>query len=64
MPAGVRAFAEYQPFTSVIDTLRGLLTRNPIGHQGLVAIAWCVGISLVGFSWSLRLYNRDAREAV
>ena len=64
MPAGVRAFAEYQPFTSVIDTLRGLLTGNPIGHQGWVAIAWCVGISLVGFSWSLRLYNRDAPEAV
>ena len=63
MPPGVRAFAEYQPFTSIIDTLRGLLTGSPIGHQGLVAVAWCVGIAVVGSLWAVKLYNRDSPVA-
>src|SRR2546426_3698516 len=41
MPAGIRSFAEYQPFTPVIDTLRGLLLGNPIGNSAIIAIAWC-----------------------
>lgn len=59
MPSGVRWFAEYQPFTPVIETLRGLLMGTPIGNNGLLAIAWCVGITLVGYLWAKKLYNRD-----
>ena len=59
MPAGLRWFAEYQPFTPVIDTLRGLLLGSPIGDKGLVAIAWCAGIAMAGYLWSKRLFARD-----
>lgn len=63
MPAGVRAFAEYQPFTSIIDTFRSLLTRTPMGNHGIVAVAWCAGIAVVGFLWAVKLYNRDSPVA-
>jgi ABC-2 type transport system permease protein len=60
MPAGVRWFSEYQPFTPVIDTLRGLLLGTPIGGNSVVlALAWCVGLTLVGYFGSQALYNRD-----
>jgi ABC-2 type transport system permease protein len=63
MPAGVRWFAENQPFTSMIETLRGLLLGTPIGNSAIVAIAWCVAIALVGYLWSRRVYNRDPIRA-
>ena len=59
MPAGVRWFAENQPFTSMIETLRGLLLGTPIGHSAIVATAWCVAIALVGYIWARAAYNRD-----
>jgi len=59
MPAGVRWFAENQPFTSMIETLRGLLLGTPIGHSAIVASAWCVAIALVGYIWARTAYNRD-----
>jgi ABC-2 type transport system permease protein len=59
MPVGLRWFAEYQPFTPVIDTVRGLLLGSAIGDSAVIAVAWCVGITLVGYLWAKRLYNRD-----
>ncbi|HEY7355669.1 MAG TPA: ABC transporter permease [Ktedonobacterales bacterium] len=59
MPAGVRWFAEYQPFTPIIDTVRGLLMGTPIGSSAVLAIAWCVGLTLVGYLWARAIYNRD-----
>jgi ABC-2 type transport system permease protein len=59
MPTGLRWFAEYQPFTPVIETLRGLLLGTPIGNSAIIAIAWCAGITLVGYLWAKKLYNRD-----
>jgi ABC-2 type transport system permease protein len=59
MPVGVRWFAENQPFTSMIETLRGLLLGTPIGHSAIVATAWCVAIALVGYFWARAAYNRD-----
>jgi ABC-2 type transport system permease protein len=59
MPAGVAAFATHQPFTPVIDTLRGLLVGAPIGNSAIEAVAWCVGIAAVGYLWALRLYKRN-----
>jgi ABC-2 type transport system permease protein len=59
MPVGLRWFAEYQPFTPIIETLRGLLLGTAIGNSAVVAVAWCVGITLVGYLWARKLYNRD-----
>ncbi len=59
MPDGLRWFAENQPFTPINETLRGLLFGTPIGNSGVIAVAWCVAISLVGFLWARRLYERD-----
>jgi ABC-2 type transport system permease protein len=58
MPAGLRWFAEHQPFTPIIETVRGLLTGTAIGSSGLVATAWCAGIALVGYLWARRNYER------
>ena len=58
MPAGVRWFAEYQPFTPVTETLRGLLLGTPIGNSGIIAVAWCAGIALLGYLWARGLYIR------
>jgi len=59
MPAGVRWFAENQPFTPVMETLRGLLLGTAIGDSGVLAVAWCAGIGLAGYLWAKRLFNRD-----
>jgi ABC-2 type transport system permease protein len=59
MPGPLGWFAENQPFTPIIETVRGLLLGTPIGDSGVLAVAWCVGISVLGFLWSRRLYNRD-----
>jgi len=58
MPAGVRWFAENQPFTPIIDTMRGLLTGTAIGNSAIVAVAWCAVIALAGYLWARALYNR------
>jgi ABC-2 type transport system permease protein len=58
MPAGLRQFAEYQPFTPVTDTVRGLLTGAAIGDHAIAAIAWSLAIAAVAYLWALRLYNR------
>jgi ABC-2 type transport system permease protein len=59
MPDGLSWFAENQPFTPIIETIRGLLLGTPIGNSGLLAVAWCVAISIAGYLWARRLYERD-----
>lgn len=58
MPAGLHWFAEYQPFTPVMDTLRGLLMGTAIGNLGLLALVWCAVIGLIGHRWALARYER------
>jgi ABC-2 type transport system permease protein len=58
MPMGLRQFAEYQPFTAVTDTVRGLLSDSAIGDHAVAAVAWSIGIAVVGYLWATRLYNR------
>ncbi len=58
MPAGLRWFAEYQPFTPVNETLRGLLLGTPIGSNAVIAIAWCAGITVGAYLWAKALYRR------
>lgn len=60
MPVGIRQFAEYQPFTPVIETVRGLLTGAPIGHNAVIALAWCVVLGTGGYAWSVASFKRPA----
>ena len=60
MGPGVRQFAEYQPFTPIIETLRGLLTGAPSASKAIIAVAWCVGFALVGYLWSLATFTKRA----
>jgi len=59
MPEPLRWFADNQPFTPIIETVRRLLFGGEIGSTGLIAVAWCVAITLVGYLWSRKLYDRD-----
>ena len=63
MPTALRWFAEYQPFTPIIETLRGLLMGTAIGNSAILAIAWCVGITLVCYLWARAAFNRDPGPA-
>ena len=58
LPAGLRTFAEYQPFTPVTDALRALLLGGPIGNSGVLAVAWSAAIAAVGYLWARRSYER------
>jgi ABC-2 type transport system permease protein len=58
MPAGLRQFAEYQPFTPVTQAVRALLSGGPVGGNAVAAVAWSVGIAVVSYLWALRLYDR------
>jgi ABC-2 type transport system permease protein len=60
MPAGLRWFAEYQPFTPVMETLRALLLGGPVGNHAVLAVAWCLGITLLAYLWAKSLFNRRA----
>ena len=60
MPAVVRVFAENQPVTSIVDTLRSLLNSDPIGNEIWIALAWCVGITVVAYFFAMRAYKRIA----
>ena len=59
MPDALRWFADNQPFTPIIETLRGLLFGSSIGANGILAVGWCLAISVVGYLWATRLYDRN-----
>ena len=60
MGQGVRQFAQYQPFTPIIESLRGLLAGTPSGGYAAAALAWCAGIALVGYLWSRATFSKRA----
>jgi ABC-2 type transport system permease protein len=62
MSTGLRYFAEYQPFSPMINTLRGLLIGTPIGWSWLIALAWCAALGLLGLLWSISVFNRRDRK--
>ena len=62
MSGSVRWFAAHEPFTSVIDTLRGLLTGTPSGGTVLTAVIWCAGLALAGYLWAGVLVRRDVNR--
>jgi len=57
MPSVVRAFAENQPVTSIVEAIRALLSDQPVGNDIWVALAWCVGIMLVAYIFAMRVYK-------
>lgn len=60
MPSAVRAFAENQPVTSIVDAIRALLSGQPVGNDIWVALAWCIGIMLVAYIFAMRAYKHKA----
>ena len=60
MPEVVRVFAENQPVTSIVDTIRFLLNSEPVGNGIWIALAWCVGITVVAYFFAMRAYKRIA----
>ncbi|MFF3515861.1 ABC transporter permease [Streptomyces sp. NPDC002573] len=62
MSPGLRWFAENQPFTPMTETLRGLLSGSAIGDNAWIALAWCAGITLVGYVWSRSLFNSTTKR--
>jgi ABC-2 type transport system permease protein len=60
MGPGVRQFAQYQPFTPIIESLRGLLAGTPPGGYAAAALAWCAGIALLGYLWARATFSKRA----
>jgi ABC-2 type transport system permease protein len=58
MPGPVRAFADNQPVTSIVNTIRDLFTRQPAGSSAWIAVAWCVGILVVAYIFASIAYRR------
>ncbi|WP_328989896.1 ABC transporter permease [Kribbella sp. NBC_01245] len=58
MPGPVRAFAENQPVTAIVETLRSLLNSQPAGADIWTALAWCIGITVVAYIFAIRVYKR------
>ena len=61
MPTGLRWFAEYQPFTPIIETFRGLLIGGPLGSTAALAVGWCVVITIACAVPATRRYHRERR---
>ncbi|MEU5081797.1 MULTISPECIES: ABC transporter permease [Streptomyces] len=61
MPGWFQPIAEHQPFTPAIETLRGLLLGTEIGHNGWLAVVWCVGLAVLGYVWSTSLFAREPK---
>ena len=60
MPSVVRAFAENQPVTSIVDAIRSLLAGQPVGSDIWVALAWCLGILVIAYPFAMRTYKNKA----
>jgi ABC-2 type transport system permease protein len=60
MPDWLQWFAQYQPFTPFIETIRGLLLGTPLGWNPALALGWCVVIAAIGYAWSMVIYERKS----
>jgi ABC-2 type transport system permease protein len=59
MPGPIRAFADHQPVTAIVDTIRDLVTRQPVGTDIWIALVWCVGILIVAYALAMTTYRRQ-----
>ncbi|MFE1954156.1 MULTISPECIES: ABC transporter permease [Streptomyces] len=62
MPGWFQPIAEYQPFTPAIETLRGLLQGTEIGHNGWLAVGWCLGLAVLGYFWSAAKFQGEPQQ--
>jgi ABC-2 type transport system permease protein len=62
MSQGLRQFAEYQPFTPITETVRGLLLGTPVGNEWMLAVGWCVVLTVFGYFASRRQFDRRAER--
>jgi ABC-2 type transport system permease protein len=60
MPSVLRAFAENQPVTSIVNSLRSLLNSEPAGGDIWIALAWCAGITVAAYFFAMKAYRRIA----
>ncbi len=58
MPGPVRAFADNQPATSIVDTIRDLLAQQPVSTSIWIALAWCLGILIAAYALAMATYHR------
>jgi ABC-2 type transport system permease protein len=58
MPGPVRAFAENQPVTSIVNAIRELYSQQPVGSDIWIALAWCVGTLVVAYAFAMAIYRR------
>jgi ABC-2 type transport system permease protein len=58
MPTVLRWFADYQPFTPIMETIRGLLLGTPIGNSAAIALAWCAGITALSYLWAKNTFAK------
>lgn len=58
MPGPVRAFAEYQPVTPIVNTIRALFSEQPVGGDSWVSLAWCAGLLVGAYMLAMRVYRR------
>ena len=58
MPGPVRAFAENQPVTSIVNAIRDLYTRQPVSTDIWIALAWCLGLLTVAYAVAIGIYHR------
>ncbi len=54
----MRAFAEHQPVTSIVNAIRDLFAQHPVGTDIWIALGWCVGILIVAYAFAMRIYRR------
>ena len=57
MPGPVRWFAENQPVTPIVNTIRSLFAEQPVGHDGWLALAWCIGLLVIAYALAMRTYR-------
>jgi ABC-2 type transport system permease protein len=58
MPGPVRAFAENQPVTSIVNAIRNLFTNQPVGTDIWIALGWCAAILVIAYAFAMRIYRR------
>lgn len=58
MPGPVRAFAEHQPVTSIVDSIRAIFSGQELGNELWIALAWCVGLLVVAYVLATAAYRR------
>jgi ABC-2 type transport system permease protein len=58
MPTVLRWFADYQPFTPIMETVRGLTLGTEIGNSAAIATGWCAGIAVLSYLWAKHTFNK------